>query len=79
MQNFEMEKYKRLNEDLLRDEEHPELIDLMRSVANELYETVQSFKAIAKAKGVRYNIASKMKDVILNKIMKTEDRSCPQE
>ena len=35
-----MEKYKRLNEDLLNDEEHPELLDLMRSVANDLNDTV---------------------------------------
>ena len=30
LQNFEMEKYKKLNEDVLDDETHPELIDLMR-------------------------------------------------
>ena len=70
MQNFEMEKYKRLNEDLLNDEQHPELLDLMRSVANDLDDTIQRFKAIAKAKGVRYNVATKMKEAILKKIMK---------
>ena len=63
-----MEKYKRLNEDLLNDEEHPELIDLMKAVANDLTETTQRFKAIAKAKGQRYNIATKMKDAIVKKI-----------
>ena len=36
MQNFEMEKFKKLNEDVLNDEENPELADLMRSVANDL-------------------------------------------
>ena len=70
-----MEKFKKLNEDLLNDEEHPELIDLMRSVANDLYDTVQRFKAIAKAKGVRYNVAAKMKDAIIKKIMKPENGS----
>ena len=70
LQNFEMEKFKRLNEDLLNDEQHPELIDLMRALANDLDETIQKFKAIAKAKGVRYKVATKMKDAILNKILK---------
>jgi len=36
MQNYEMEKYKKLNEDVLDDESNPELIDLMNSVAKEL-------------------------------------------
>ena len=40
MQNYEMEKYKRLNEDLLNDETNPELIDLMRAVAKDLDETI---------------------------------------
>ena len=69
MQNFEMEKYKRLNEDLLNDEQHPELIDLMRTVGEELDDTIQKFKAIAKAKGVRYKVATRMKDAILSKIL----------
>ena len=50
MQNFEMEKFKRLNEDLLKDETKPELIDLMGRIGDELEETVQKFKKIAKAK-----------------------------
>ena len=48
MQNFEMEQYKKLNEELLKDETHPELIDLMNEVAEDLDETVKRFKAIAK-------------------------------
>ena len=43
-----MEKFKRLNEDLLDDETHPELIDLLRSIALELEETIKRYKAIAK-------------------------------
>lgn len=48
MQNYEMEQYKRLNEEVLNDEAHPELIDLMNKVANDLNETIQRFKALAK-------------------------------
>jgi len=59
MMNYEMEKYKKLNEEVLDDESHPELIDLMQSVANDLDETVQRFKAIAKSKGIRYNVKTK--------------------
>lgn len=51
MQNYEMEKFKKLNEDVLDDEKHPELIDLMKIVAADLAETVNRFKQIAKAKG----------------------------
>ena len=54
MQNFEMEKFKRLNEDLLKDETKPELIDLMTKIGEDLEETVQRFKKIAKAKTLRY-------------------------
>lgn len=68
MQNYEMEKYKKLNEDVLDDESNPELMDLMRSVAKELTDTVQRFKAIARAKGIRYEIAAAKKDAIEKKI-----------
>ena len=64
MQNFEMEKYKKLNEDVLNDELHPELIDLMKDIANDLQETVLRFKAIAKAKGIRYEVAAAKQDAI---------------
>jgi hypothetical protein len=63
-----MEKYKKLNEDVLDDESNPELMDLMRSVAKELTDTVQRFKAIARAKGIRYEIAAAKKDAIEKKI-----------
>ena len=57
LQNYEMEKYKKLNEDVLDDETHPELIDLMHYIAKDLGEIMQKFKMIAKAKGIRYEIA----------------------
>ena len=69
MQNFEMEKYKKLNEEVLEDEGHPELHDIMTKVAEELTETVQKFKAVAKAKGIRYEIAAAKKDAIEKKIL----------
>ena len=49
-----MEKYKKLNEDLLVDEENPEMQEKMRKIGTELEETILKFKAIAKAKGIRY-------------------------
>ena len=51
MQNYEMEKFKKLNDDVLNDEANPELLDLMRKIAAELEESMLKFKAIAKAKG----------------------------
>ena len=68
MQNFEMEKYKKLNEDVLNDEYNPELKEIMLTVASDLTETVQRFKAIAKAKGIRYEIAANKKDAIEKQI-----------
>ena len=64
MQNFEMEKYKRLNEDLLNDEENLELAGLMQRVAKDLDKTILKFKVIAKAKGKRYQLAAAKKDAI---------------
>ena len=51
------------------DETSPELIDLMKNVAKDLIEMLQKFKAIAKAKGIRFNIAAQKKDAIEAKIM----------
>lgn len=56
LQNYEMEKFKKLNEDLLDDETHPELLDLMRSIALEMEAAVVEYKKIAKARGQRYEI-----------------------
>lgn len=64
-----MEKYKKLNEDVLDDESNPELIDLMRKVGSDLNETVNKFKALAKAKGIRYEVAVAKKDAIEKSIM----------
>ena len=73
LQNFEMEKMNKLNEDLLDDETNPELIDLMRKVASDLMDLLHQFKAIAKAKGIRYNIAAAKKDAIEAQIMGSKD------
>ena len=64
LQNFEMEKYKKLNEDVLDDETHPELIDLMRKLAADLQDIMNKFRMIAKAKGIRYEIAGAKSDEI---------------
>ena len=64
-----MEKFNKLNEDLLVDETSQELIDLMKNVAKDLIEMLQKFKAIAKAKGIRFNLAAQKKDAIEAKIL----------
>ena len=63
-----MEKYKKLNEDVLDDESNPELLDLMRTIGKDLMDTVMRFKAIAKAKGIRYEIAAAKKSSVEKKI-----------
>lgn len=54
-----MEKYKHLNEDVLDDEKHPELIERAQTIQNKLMELLLKFKGIAKAKGLRYDISTK--------------------
>lgn len=51
-----MEKMKNLNEDLLKDEKEPDMIDMMRGVAFDLKELLIHYKNIAKAKGLKYNV-----------------------
>lgn len=75
MQNFEMEKYKKLNEEVLDDENNLELIDIMKKVGNDLLDTVNRFKAIAKAKGIRYEIAAAKKDAITKQIMDSSENT----
>ena len=54
-----MEKFKTLNEDLLDDEDHPELIDLCNKILKQLDETTERYKKIAKKKGMKYDIQRK--------------------
>lgn len=56
LQNFEMAQYVKLNEDLLDDETNPQLLDLMKAITNQLKQIMLQFKAIAKAKGMRFLI-----------------------
>ena len=59
LENHEMEKFKSLNEELLDDEDHPELIDLCNKILRDLATTTEHFKKIAKRKGMKYEIKSK--------------------
>ena len=59
LENHEMEKFKTLNEDLLDDEDHPELIDLCNKILKQLDETTERYKKIAKKKGMKYDIQRK--------------------
>ena len=59
LENHEMEKFKKLNEDLLEDEETPELIDLCNKILADLAATVDHYKKVAKKKGMRYEIKKK--------------------
>ena len=56
-QNFEMEKFCRLNEDLIDDEEDREMLELMKKIAYDMMDILKKFAAIAKARGIKYKIA----------------------
>ena len=57
-----MEKYKKLNEDVLDDENNPELKQIMVHIAEQLNDTIKRFKHIAKQKGIQYKVAIKNAD-----------------
>ena len=59
LENHEMEKFKTLNEELLDDEDHPELIDLCNKILKDLEITTDHYKKIAKRKGMKYDIKTK--------------------
>ena len=56
LQNYEMEKYVKLNEDVLDDEINPTLIDTIQDITVQLKRTIDDYKKIAKAKGRKYNV-----------------------
>lgn len=62
LQNFEMEKYKKLNEEVLDDENNPELKQIMVHIAEQLNDTIKRFKQIAKQKGIRYKVSIRKED-----------------
>lgn len=70
-----MEKILKLNEDLIDDETNPELLDQMRAIAADLQETLMQYAAIAKAKGIRYNVALAKKDAIDAKMLSNNTKS----
>ena len=70
-----MEKILKLNEDLINDETNPELLDQMRAIAADLQETLMQYAAIAKAKGIRYNVALAKKDAIDAKMLSNNTKS----
>ena len=56
LENFEMEKYKKLNEDVLDDEVRTELITVTRKIVADLEELIEKFRKIAKSKGYKYDV-----------------------
>ena len=70
-----MEKILKLNEDLIDDETNPELLDQMRAIAADLQETLMQYAAIAKAKGIRYNVALAKKGAIDAKMLSNNTKS----
>jgi len=63
LENYEMEKFKKLNEDVLDDETHPELIDVCKKLLDDLTEITEKFRVIAKARGYRYDIGKKKSSI----------------
>ncbi len=56
LETFEMQHVKRMNEDLLDDEQDKQLIDICKNLMKELDQLIDKYKKMAKSKGVAYDI-----------------------
>jgi hypothetical protein len=60
LENFEMEKFKNLNEDVLNDSDHPlDLKERAKQIQDELEKVIMEFKRKAKQKGIKYDTRTK--------------------
>jgi hypothetical protein len=57
LENFEMEKFKLLNEDVLNDSDHPsDLKERAKQIQDELEKAIMEYKKLAKQKGIKYDL-----------------------
>ena len=73
LQNYEMEKYVKLNEDVLDDETNLNLIEIAKNIMIQLDKTVAEFERAAKAKGLKYNIEQLKKEYKMQKQSSLKD------
>ena len=79
LQNYEMEKYLKLNEELLDDETNPNLIDVIMDITNQLKKIIEDYKKIAKAKGMKYNVEGVKKEYAREKERRKRSREQSRE
>lgn len=54
-ENFEMEKYKVMNQEVLSDEQDQSLKEICKRLLKDITQTVEQFKKLAKQKGINYD------------------------
>lgn len=54
-ENFEMEKYKQMNQEVLSEEKDQTLRDISKRLMKDINETIDQLKLIAKKKGINYD------------------------
>jgi hypothetical protein len=59
LETYEMDRFKRLNEDVLDDETHPSLIDVCTALLKDLEGTMLKFSVVAKQRGFKYEASTK--------------------
>jgi len=59
LETFEMDRFKRLNEDVLDDETNPSLIDVCTALLKDLENTMLKFSVVAKQRGFKYETSTK--------------------
>lgn len=60
LENFEMEKFKLLNEDVLNDSDHPsDLKERAKQIQDELEKAINEFKRLARQRGIKYDAGTK--------------------
>lgn len=66
-ENFEMEKYKIMNQEVLSDEQDQSLKDISKRLLKDITQQIEQFKLIAKQKGINYdNITTTHKSNVSN-------------
>ena len=59
LENFEMEQFRRLNEEVLDDETNPELLDVARNIFAQLEVRIEEYRVLAKKKGFKFKATKK--------------------
>ena len=53
LQNYEMQKYLKLNLEVLEEESDNKIVDLIKEITDQLKKTIDEYKQLAKSRGIK--------------------------